>query len=363
MFDVSKRILNCLYRYQASTEQFARAGTDPNRVPDLCRSAVLLAAEARRHYLASAGANMSRRPKIALSIGPYGATLPAAEEYDGMYPPPFGPVGVSASRNAPESPDAESTTSNVFNAAAIATPEEKEAEAHAEDALFEWHLERLRIYAGAAAVWDEIDVLAFETVPLAREARAIRRAISDLFLSGAGIKPWWISFTFPQGEFPQRQYVGGPPIRMESLVEAIFSPLSSASVAPGEQDLSTPSAIGINCTPPSFIPALLESMSRAMSFVESKLSAQFVGELTTSRQPNSINSTWLVVYPNGGLIYQPHTRRWIESAAERSGDRWVNELFTSILNGLDAVGRSPWGGVILGGSSGAHRSPFLMGAD
>lgn len=126
-----------LYRYQASAEQFARAGTDPNRVPDLCQSAVLLAADARRQYIS--GAHTSRRPKIALSIGPYGATLPAAEEYDGMYPPPFGPVGVSPSRNAPESQAAERIMSNIFNATASATPEEKEAEAHAEEALFDWH--------------------------------------------------------------------------------------------------------------------------------------------------------------------------------------------------------------------------------
>lgn len=149
-------------------------------------------------------------------------------------------------------------------------------------------------------------------------------------------------------------------MRMESLLDAVFSPLSSASSVPSGLDLLTPSAIGINCTTPSLIPALVESMSRAMSVVESKLITKPAGDLATSGQPNSVNSAWLVVYPNGGLIYQPRTRKWIESAAERSGDRWVDELFRSILNGLNAVGRSPpWGGMILGGpfwrSSRPHR--------
>ena len=37
--------------------------------------------------------------------------------------------------------------SNVFNEAPNATPEEKEAEANAENRLFEWRLKGLRVFA------------------------------------------------------------------------------------------------------------------------------------------------------------------------------------------------------------------------
>lgn len=36
--------------YQLPSEQFARANTDPNFVPDICRSAMRIAVDARRQY-------------------------------------------------------------------------------------------------------------------------------------------------------------------------------------------------------------------------------------------------------------------------------------------------------------------------
>lgn len=38
--------------------------------------------------------------EIALSLGLYGATLSPAQEFDGLYPPPFGPRGFSVDSSA-----------------------------------------------------------------------------------------------------------------------------------------------------------------------------------------------------------------------------------------------------------------------
>jgi homocysteine S-methyltransferase len=287
-------------------------------VPGLCRSAVDFAAKAQQQYLS---ANASRRPKIALCMGSFGSSIATAAEYHGIYPPPFGPVSVSALGNTPESLNVKTPPSHAaLNATA-------EGEAQAEHALFEWHLERLRMYADDEDVWKKVDVLAFETIPLAREARAIRRAVSELFSSGTAVKPWWMSFTFPEGNLPQKQYAGGPPVTTEQLLEAIFSPLNAASGSQGKRDLSTPPAIGVNCTAPSLIPELVESMSNAMlNMVPSPGSVE--GLQTTNEQPN-INSPWLVVYPNGRHIYEPSLRRWVEPSEEEGGSQGSVGLMTS----------------------------------
>lgn len=293
-------------------------------------------------------------------MGSYGSSIPTAAEYHGIYPPPFGPVGVSALGNTPEPSNVEQTPSNAFNAALNATAEEKKGEAQAEHALFEWHLERLRMYADDEGVWKKIDVLAFETIPLAREARAIRRAVSELFSSGTAVKPWWMTFTFPEGNLPQEQHAGGPPMTTEQLLEAIFSPLSTASGSQDKGDLSTPPAIGVNCTVPSLIPELVKSMSDAMFNMVPKPSPESVeGLRTTNEQPNNINSTWLVVYPNGRHIYQPSLRRWVEPSGGESGE-WADDL-KSIRDGLNAIdGSPPWGGIILGGKYHFVHRPSLI---
>ncbi|KAF8322237.1 Homocysteine S-methyltransferase [Clavulina sp. PMI_390] len=304
--------------YQASSEQFARAGTNPAIVPDICRSAVRIAAEARRRHLLLKGSSATP-PKIALSVGPYGATLPSAEEYDGMYPPPFGPHGVPprGSAGAAQSPPP-APLSNL--------------EKRAEDALYDWHLKRIRIYSDVPDIWSEIDIIAFETIPLAREARAIRRVMTTLFLEHHAVKPWWIAFTFPRGELPQKQYIGGPPMTAQQLIDAVYSTAN---------ELLVPPAIGINCTSPPAVASMIVGMTCAMLNVVSQ---------------SPMIKPWIVVYPNGGLTYQPGIRKWIESEEGRSGEDWAKGVIESVGSSLSRVAEGPgdgkplpWSGVILGG--------------
>jgi homocysteine S-methyltransferase len=43
----------------------------------------------------------------------------------------------------------------------------------------------------------------FETVPLAREVKAIRRAVEDEHQLTAEKKPWWVCTIYPGGEIPE----------------------------------------------------------------------------------------------------------------------------------------------------------------
>ena len=135
--------------YQTSIEGFQK--TDPSFTPDnakkYMRSAVQLARDAGT-------------ARIALSLGPYGATMtPIATEYTGQYPP----------------------------------------EMDSEDALRKWHADRLAVFASDRATWDAIDFVAFETVKRVDEVRAIRDVVHS-FESYGIQKPWWITGVFPTQE-------------------------------------------------------------------------------------------------------------------------------------------------------------------
>lgn len=268
-----------------------------------------------------------------------------------MYPPPFGPHGAPPIRSIVPSP---SDFSNVYNISSVPSMKELEDERQAEDALYDWHLRRIRIYADVPEVWNELDIIAFETIPLAREARAIRRVMTKVFSDNRAPKPWWIAFTFPGGAFPQKEFIGGPPMTIQALFDMVFSSSTSSDGTAGKVPLLEPSAVGINCTTPSVIPSLLEQMSQAMTSLNSRIPpASGRSAAPRSRLPSTPKSnTWLVVYPNGGLIYQPGIRKWTESEDERTGERWVNELLNSVQGSLCATnGESiPWAGAILGGS-------------
>ncbi len=178
-----------------------------------------------------------RRPLLALSLGPYGAILPSLAEYTGLYPlprlRPDHPQETTASEllvvsDSEQTADSDTDTqytppSNTF----FTTPISRETRHSLEylayeasiEALSKWHFTRCLVYASHVDIWSEIDYLAFETVPLIREAKAIRQAVSDLYATTLDDsrkiepKPWWISFTFPDGELPEASYIGGQSCR------------------------------------------------------------------------------------------------------------------------------------------------------
>lgn len=258
-----------------------------------------------------------------------------------MYPPPFGPQGLGApSKDETEAPNG----SNVINSSVEPTREEAAAEKAAQDALYEWHLKRLLIYASEPSIWASIDIIAFETVPLLREALAIKRAVAEIS-SRFGAKLWWIGFTFPTGNFPQKQFIGGPALSAKMLVESVFS---SDEVGSG---VGTPDGVGINCTAGAFVGRIVEEMTQGLSSSFSK-----IGEATTVASGTAV-PPWLVLYPNAGLEYDPPTRKW--KNVREVGPDWADELLQEVKTGLSGDGKDSvgsggagsgsWGGLILGG--------------
>ncbi|TFK54571.1 Homocysteine S-methyltransferase [Heliocybe sulcata] len=290
--------------YQCAYETFGRSGYSREDAENTMTKAVQLAVEAKKRFLQDRDDGDS--VKIALSFGPFGATLNPAQEFDGFYPTPYGPRAYSS----------ESDNTNSF----AAGEEAKEEEAIA--ALAQFHLRRLLVFAKQPDTWSSFDCLAFETVPLIREVKGIRRAVKFLYESQLGLerKPWWISTVWPEGRYPQAKLLDGQPVQPQDVVEALL----------GEGDgLPSPKAFGINCTTTFFLPLLLADVQRK------------VQELALGYKP------WLVLYPNGGDTYDPVTQTWIESSSgKQKGEKWAGQVIDAVRN---ASSSRVWEGIIAGG--------------
>ncbi|KAF8143355.1 Homocysteine S-methyltransferase [Mycena galopus ATCC 62051] len=293
--------------YQCSLSTFHKAGYSSEDAREIM-SKSRFAAERR-------GCTDSTMPedsavKIALSLGPFGAGLSPAQEFDGYYPPPFGPRGYTP----------EGGNCNAFTRDDEGQRKEEEATA----ALARFHFERLCVFADDEAVWDTLDFIAFETVPLVREIRAIRMAMADLEKKTVKRKPWWISFVFLQGNFPETNGDARVPVR--SLVNAaIQNPAGSGR-------LPVPSALGINCTEMGVIPGILAEMEAAV----------------LAECPAIEHRPWLVLYPNGGDTYDPVSQTWV---VRNTNDVWaekLGELVAKIQSDSGGHGRI-WPGVVVGG--------------
>ena len=95
------------------------------------------------------------------------------------------------------------------------------------------------------------------------------------------------------------------------------------------QQLELPSGLGINCTEVRFLSTIIEGMSAALR--------------SHPVQP------WLVVYPNGGDIYDIIEKKWIPATdSEAKGDGWANSV-KDVVKSATQEGWGPWGGVIMGG--------------
>ncbi|KAK7001336.1 Hcy-binding domain-containing protein [Favolaschia claudopus] len=295
--------------YQCSPSTFHKAGYAADEAVETMRKCVWLADEARIRFQAeSAATNTAPEkpdsgPKIALSLGPFGAGLSPAQEFDGFYPPPFGPRGYTH----------DNSNCNVF----AKDEEGRRKEDAAIEALTQFHLERLTIFAEDKAVWDAIDFIAFETVPLLREIYAIRKAMAELEKQSVKPKPWWISCVFPNGSFPETDV----PVR--SVVEA--------AVARNPADLSitlpVPSALGINCTAVEEIPNILAEME----------------DVVATEFPLPEERSWLVVYPNGGDKYDPISQTWVVGDTKGFWAERIRDIVAKVQSG------SCWPGVVVGG--------------
>lgn len=126
-----------------------------------------------------------------------------------------------------------------------------------EAGLYDFHRERWELSAGSGA-----DILACETIPSFIEARALARLLDET----PGVYAW---FSF-------------------SCRDAIYisDGTSIADCAAFLTDFDRVAAVGINCTPPRFIPDLI-------------------------REVTAVTDKPVIVYPNSGETYDPVAKRWL----------------------------------------------------
>lgn len=320
--------------------------------------AVELAVKAREKYEQTSQTTRNpTRAKIALALGPYGATVEPAAEYTGIYPPPYGPYPVPpTSIIDPEY-----------------SPLSKSDETAHTNALAAFHLSRLLVYARHTDVWNSIDLLAFETIPLVTEAKAIRMAITRLedwlqeaelregkeTMISSRMKPWYLSFVFPgpKGEFIQRHSSATKRSQeMQWLVsdEHTRSPtaytayeVAQVALAPeidGDQrTLSVPGGIGVNCTFCSVTALIVEGYACAIRDMRLKAMQQ------------NVELPWLVLYPNGGQTYSPVERVWSDdSSGQIKGEEttWARTLAELVYNRISdhfVADSAVFGGLLIGG--------------
>ncbi|CAG8538660.1 1063_t:CDS:2, partial [Dentiscutata erythropus] len=134
--------------YQATISGFMQCGFSNDQAISLMQKSVSLATEARDQFWTEYQPNDITRikPLIALSFGPFGATLHNGSEYSGDYGPDI-------------------TTSYLKN----------------------FHRERMRIFYPK---FTDIDLIAFETIPSFQEVDAICSVLREEKIS----VPCWISF-------------------------------------------------------------------------------------------------------------------------------------------------------------------------
>lgn len=283
-------------RYQAAFNTFEREGYSRKQALRIMSNAVSIAARARALFCTENESVHQNGIRIVLSLGTYGSTVAPMQDFDGIFPPPYGPKAYSAT--------GENTTS--FG-------DDMEGVEKSIQALTEFHTERLLAYIQIPKAWDLVDGIAFETVPVAREVAAIRRAITivaaSLHVEGKHMKPWWLTAVFPDGRCPETHVPGGEHISAKEVAD-----LMVREGVDGEgRALALPNGIGFNCVAVEHLDGLLDQFKEACT--------QVIGEGRAW--------PWLVIKPNGG----------------GPGISWADSVAKCVDN---ACGQG-WGGLIVGG--------------
>ncbi|KAI9925866.1 hypothetical protein ASPWEDRAFT_42534 [Aspergillus wentii DTO 134E9] len=249
--------------YQTSFEGFTR--TDEK----------LTHADAGRYMrsavsLARVAFGSDRPARVALSLGPYGATMvPVSAEYSGLYP----------------------------------------AGMNGEGPLREWHTARLGVFAEDKATWEGLEYIAFETVKRADEVRAIRGTMQEV-LSIASRKPWWICGVFPDEE-----------VKEEDIREWV-------QAAVGGDVSPRPWGIGVNCSKISNLGRIVDIMQDEVT----RLSAagQFVDEWSaTSGRPWLV----LYPDGTRGERYDPVSKEWVKTGDDTQTKPWEH-VFCDVVKDI-----------------------------
>ncbi|KAF9644568.1 Homocysteine S-methyltransferase [Thelephora ganbajun] len=335
--------------YQCSRETFEQAGYTPEEGIQIMQKSVKLADDARKAYLAEEGVQTTKTKEVfvALSLGPFGSSVKPPQDFDGFYPPPFGPKGPSEvgstrlfSSSSPSDGDG--------NSDVVVEEEEKKAI----EALAQFHLWRLRAVASNPETWNAIDYIAFETIPHLRELRAVKIAMAKfesddhhtkLGSEGVGrlkgLKGWWISLVFPEGEGSVQW---GPEEREHQTrslgLDLTNDPSQSEilSVVLDDEVGAVPTGFGLNCTKIDGYLSILSSIVSEPKFVPGV--------------EKGVIPLTLIVYPNGGRsgdTFDDLTRQWVNDGRPRLDGRnvtWEEEVVEVIQKCRDE-----WKDVIVGG--------------
>ncbi|KAJ5573541.1 uncharacterized protein N7459_007968 [Penicillium hispanicum] len=265
--------------YQVSTEGFARTKTAefPNGIPSSAVGRFLQTA-----VDVAERAKVRDSAKVALSLGPYGACMIPGQEYSGDY----------------------------------------DVAHDSEDALYQWHLDRLRLFLEADGdLLARVQYVAFETLPRLDEVRAVRRAIRDSGITA----PFWIACVFPREDelLPDGSSIA-------QVVQTAVAPMSNGLV---------PWGVGINCTKIHKLPDLIEKFGAS---VNEAIAAGWISAAPT-----------LVLYPDGtnGEVYNTTTQTWeklTDQDKEGQGDNrpWGVQL-AQVVN--DASTKGPFRSFLVGG--------------
>ncbi len=270
--------------YQASLEGFTRtrrydgdATSSAERgrfyseeeAKDLIRSAVSLARSAF---------GSERGGLVALSLGAYGATMIPSAEYTGKYPPEMGDCV----------------------------------------ALKRWHAHRMMAFEADQKTWDEVDLVAFETLPRVIEIQAVRSAMEVLSRQ----KPFWISCVFPNDD--EKLPDGSEVVDVLEAMIAL-TPLGPRLISRPP----TPMGIGINCTKVSKSRSLIQKLENAAASMQIQL-------------PH------LVLYPDGAsnMIYDTTTQLWVSTKNAAGAREWEEEMLDIVH---EVQERDKWAGIIVGG--------------
>ncbi|KAG6055936.1 hypothetical protein E4U17_002608 [Claviceps sp. LM77 group G4] len=284
--------------YQVSIEGFANTceshasfpeGIDAANIPQFLERAVCIAESATRQQqrqqqpggrAASAGSVAS----VALSLGPYGACMSPSQEYSGRY----------------------------------------DEQHDSQDALYEWHRERLALFAKVDGLSRRVAYLAMETIPRVDEIAAMRRAL-DTVPELADVR-FWMSCLYPsEGEALPTG---------ESVKEALRTMLDKSLAR------SLPWGVGINCTNVRKVPTLLQRYEEVME--------EMVSEGLVEEWPA------LVLYPDGtkGEVYNSTTKKWempqdiADKSAVQSDVPWEQQLADAVRA---TQSRGKWKQIVVGG--------------
>ncbi|KAG5984560.1 hypothetical protein E4U55_004216 [Claviceps digitariae] len=237
----------------------------------------------RRHDGAAHAA--PKTASVALSLGPYGASMIPSQEYSGQY----------------------------------------DGQHNSEQSLYEWHRERLALFGKVKGLASRVSHLAMETIPRVDEIAAMRRALDTESAHLAGV-PFWMSCLFP-GEEDE----GDALLPSGETIQEALRTMFDATVAS-----CLPWGVGINCTKVWKVSSLVQRYEAVM--------ADLVREGNVDQWPALV----LYPDGTNGEVYNTVTQQWELPQGKTQQERlpWEEQLAEVVMA---AQSRGKWKQIVVGG--------------